>query len=149
MSQERNKEPVCDAKVKSIKLEGGTAAHPPPVAGKNLNRSVRSKLQPGDSSFFPSVVLRTPWRPAALSAATGAWLGALVVRIYLRLLDRTANQHENRTTMKVFSYINMGEGVERTARRMRGTQRSIYAEKCTHQKGFSLRRGSAVGGGEV
>ena len=51
-SEESNKEPVCDVKVKLIKLEGGTAA-PPPVAGKSLNRSVRSKLQPGDSSFFP------------------------------------------------------------------------------------------------
>ena len=44
------------------------------------------------------------------------------------------------TTIKAFSQT--GEGVERTARRMRGTQQSIYAEKCTHQKGFSLRRGS-------
>ena len=50
-SEESNKEPVCDVKVKLIKLEGGTAARP--RGRENLNRSVWSKLQLGDSSFFP------------------------------------------------------------------------------------------------
>ena len=31
-----------------------------PVAGKNLSCLVRSKLHPGNLSFSPSVVLRTP-----------------------------------------------------------------------------------------
>ena len=44
MSQERNKEPVCDVKVKLIKLEGRTAAPPAPVAGESLNRPDESKL---------------------------------------------------------------------------------------------------------
>ena len=46
-------------------------------------------------------------------------MGALVVRICLRLLDRPAKQHENRRTIKAFSHL--GEGVERIARRMRGS----------------------------
>ena len=37
-------------------------------------------------------------------------MDALVVRICLRLLDRTANQHENRITIKAFSQA--GEGAE-------------------------------------
>ena len=50
--ESRKKQRTCVVVVKAtgFKLEGGTAA---PVAGKNLNRSVWSKLRPGDSSFFP------------------------------------------------------------------------------------------------
>ena len=39
-------------------------------------------------------------------------MGALVVHICLRVLDRTAKQHENRTTIKAFSQT--GEGAERS-----------------------------------
>ncbi|MCI5765221.1 MAG: hypothetical protein MR219_01000 [Clostridiales bacterium] len=48
--KKESKKAACDAKVKLIKLEGGTAA---PVAGKNLNRPVWSKLRPRVSAFFP------------------------------------------------------------------------------------------------
>ena len=78
------------------------------MAGESLNRPDESKLSSVRFLLSPLVVLRTPWRPAALSAATGAWLGALVVRICLRVLDRTAKQHENRTTIKAFSQTGAG-----------------------------------------
>ena len=58
------------------------------------------------ASFPPFASCFPPWSGFASPAlicdqrATGAWLGALVVRICLRLLDRTAKQHENRTTIK-------------------------------------------------
>ncbi len=73
--EESNKEPVCDVKVKLIKLEGGTAA-PPPVAGKTLCCLVWSKLRPVIPSLFPFGRATHALRPAALSAATGAWLDA-------------------------------------------------------------------------
>ena len=57
--EESNKEPVCDVKVKLVKLEGGTAA-PPPVAGKTLRCLVWSKLRPVIPSLSPSVWLRQP-----------------------------------------------------------------------------------------
>ena len=54
--EESNKEPVCDVKVKLIKLEGGTAA---PVAGKiRVSGSAQAPSVPLNIS--PSVVLRTP-----------------------------------------------------------------------------------------
>ena len=34
-------------------MAGRRHCRPAPAAGKNLNRSVWSKLRPGDSSFFP------------------------------------------------------------------------------------------------
>ena len=72
-SEESNKEPVCDVKVKLIKLKGDTAALCP-VAGKNLNRSVRSKLQPGDSSFFP-LGLVSPARADCIGVPRGrGWM---------------------------------------------------------------------------
>ena len=46
-----------------------------PVAGESLNRPDESKLSSVRFLLSPMVVLRTPSRPAALSAATGAWLG--------------------------------------------------------------------------
>jgi len=45
------------------------------VAGESLNRPDESKLSSVRFLLSPMVVLRTPSRPAALSAATGAWLG--------------------------------------------------------------------------
>ena len=62
MSQERNKEPVCDVKVKLIKLEGGTAARlpPAPVAGESLNRPDESKLSSVRFLLSPLVWLRQP-----------------------------------------------------------------------------------------
>ena len=44
----------------------------PPVAGESLNRPDESKLSSVRFLLSPLVVLCTPWRPAALSAATGA-----------------------------------------------------------------------------
>ena len=73
--EESNKEPVCDVKVKLIKLEGGTAA-PPPMAGKTLRCLVWSKLRPVIPSLFPFGRATHALRPAALSAATGAMVGA-------------------------------------------------------------------------
>ena len=60
--EESNKEPVCDVKVKLIKLEGGTAARlpPAPVAGESLNRPDESKLSSVRFLLSPLVVLRTP-----------------------------------------------------------------------------------------
>ena len=72
--EESNKEPVCDVKVKLIKLEGGTAA-PPPVAGKTLRCLVWSKLRPVIPAFFPSGLASPALRPASLSAAAGAGIG--------------------------------------------------------------------------
>ena len=72
--EESNKEPVCDVKVKLIKLEGGTAV-PPPVAGKTLRCLVWSKLRPVIPSLFPFGRATHALRPAALSAATGAMVG--------------------------------------------------------------------------
>ena len=87
MSQERNKEPVCDVKVNWVRLGVALAT---PVAGKiRVSGSAQAPSVP--LNFSPSVVLRTP----ALicdQRATGACLDALVVRIYLRLLDRTATK---------------------------------------------------------
>ena len=60
LSQERNKEPVCDEKVKLIKLEGGTAAPPAPVAGESLNRPDESRLSSVRFLLSPWVVLRPP-----------------------------------------------------------------------------------------
>ena len=105
------------------------------------------------ASFPPFASCFPPWsccaRPALIcdQRATGAWLGALVVRICLRVLDRTAKQHENRTTIKAFSQT--GEGVERIARRMMGNVTDYMCWRVCPPKGFSLRRGSAVGGGEA
>ena len=79
------KKAACDVKAKLIKLEGGTAA---PVAGESLNRPDESKLSSVRFLLSPLVWLRQPLRPAALSAATGAWLGALAIRIYLQLAGR-------------------------------------------------------------
>ena len=91
-----------------------------PVAGESLNRPDESKLSSVRFLLSPLVVLRTPWRPAALSAATGAWLGALVVRICLRVLDRTAKQHENRTTIKAFSQKGEGQIVKKVSLKLLG-----------------------------
>ena len=48
--KKESKKAACDAKVKLIKLEGGTAA---PSGREKLNRSVWSKLRPRASAFFP------------------------------------------------------------------------------------------------
>ena len=82
--EESNKEPVCDVKVKLIKLEGGTAV-PPPVAGKTLRCLVWSKLRPVIPSLSPLVWLRQPWHPAALSAAPQTAVGRLVLSIAKRM----------------------------------------------------------------
>ena len=72
--EESNKEPVCDVKVKLIKLEGGTAA-PPPVAGESLNRPDESKLSSVRFLLSPFGLASPALRPAALSAATGrGWM---------------------------------------------------------------------------
>ena len=81
------------------------------------------------ASFPPFASCFPPWSgfasPRRLhQRATGAWLGALVVHICLRVLDRTAKQHENRTTIKAFSQTE--EGDERTARRMRGERNNLH-----------------------
>ena len=74
MTQERNKEPVCDVKVKLIKLEGGTAVLCP-VAGKILRARIgASAIRPLE--YFPFGLASPALRPAALFAATGQWLGA-------------------------------------------------------------------------
>ena len=53
-SRKKQRTCVVDGKAAGFKLAGGTAAHlPPPVAGKNLSCLVRSKLPPGNFSFFP------------------------------------------------------------------------------------------------
>ena len=44
MSQERNKEPVCDVEAKLIKLGVALATCPAPEAGESLNRPDESKL---------------------------------------------------------------------------------------------------------
>jgi len=51
--EESNKESVCDEKVKRIKLEGGTAAPPAPVAGESLNHPDENKLFLRSLSAFP------------------------------------------------------------------------------------------------
>lgn len=58
--EESNKESVCDEKVKRIKLEGGTAAPPAPVAGESLNHPDESKFFSVRFLLFLMVVLRTP-----------------------------------------------------------------------------------------
>ena len=80
----------CAVKVRLIWLEGGTAA-PPPAAGKTLNRSVWSKLLPGDSSFSPMVWLRQP-APIKIGVPQGRCLSTFARRTYLRLLDDRSYQ---------------------------------------------------------
>ena len=76
--EESNKEPVCDVKVKLIKLEGGTAA-PPPVAGKTLRCLVWSKLRPVIPSLFP-FGLASPARADFIGVPRVRWLGAEIRR---------------------------------------------------------------------
>ena len=72
--KKESKKAACDVKVKLIKL--GVALATRPVAGESLNRPDESKLSSVRFLLSPSVVLRTPLRPAALSAALRAWVGA-------------------------------------------------------------------------
>ena len=65
--KKESKKAACDVKVKLIKL--GVALATRPVLGESLNRPDESKLSSARSLLSPSVVLRTPLRPAALSAA--------------------------------------------------------------------------------
>ncbi len=105
------------------------------MAGKFLNRSVRSKLQPSDSSFFPfGRAAHTPRR--LHRRATGRWLHIFAVSVYLRLLDRAAKLLENCTTIKAFSQ--MWEGVERTARRMKGNTTNCICRKMQPTKHLLL-----------
>ena len=112
------------------------------MAGKFLNRSVRSKLQPSDSSFFPFG--RAAYTPRRLHRrATGRWLHIFAVSVYLRLLDRAAKLLENCTTIKAFSQ--MWEGVERTARRMKGNITNCICRKMQPTKSLLLEE-KAFGG---
>ena len=54
LSQERNKEPVCDVKVNWIKTGSGPG-HPPPVAGENLVLPGLKQASPSQPFAFP------PW----------------------------------------------------------------------------------------
>ena len=47
-----------------------------PVAGESLNRPDKSKLSSVRFLLFPFGLASPALRPAALSAATGQWLGA-------------------------------------------------------------------------
>ena len=69
-SEESNKEPVCDVKVKLIRLEGGTAVLCP-VAGKILRARIGASAI-RSLEYFPFGLASPALRPAALSAATGA-----------------------------------------------------------------------------
>ena len=52
------------------------------MAGESLNRPDESKLSSVRFLLSPLVVLRTPWRPAALSAATGGRGGSAAFQFY-------------------------------------------------------------------
>ena len=73
-------------------------------------------------------------------------MGALVVRICLRLLDRTAKQHENRTTIKAFSQTGEGQIVKKVSLKLLGCMKGpqplhFYAPRycLTASAGFGRR----------
>ena len=67
------KKAACDVKAAEIKLEGDAGFC---GAGKSLRCLVWSKLRPVIPSLFPFGRATHALRPAALSAATGAWMDA-------------------------------------------------------------------------
>ena len=73
-SRKKQRTSVVDGKAAGIKLEDRVAVCP--VAGKTLRCLVWSKLRPVIPSLFPFGRATHALRPAALSAATGAWLDA-------------------------------------------------------------------------
>ena len=87
--EENNKEPVCDVKVKLIRLEGGTAVLCP-VAGKILRARIGASAI-RSLEYFP-YGLASPARADCIGVPRGRWLYAFVIRSYLRLLDRTATK---------------------------------------------------------
>ena len=64
--EESNKEPVCDVKVKLIKMEGGTAAPPPPRGRENLALPGLEQAPPSHPFAFP---LRSCYARPASSCA--------------------------------------------------------------------------------
>ena len=83
--EESNKEPVCDVKVKLMKLEGGkVGCVRAPRQGKFcVPGSAQAPSVPLNIS--PLVWLRQPWHPAALSAAPQTAVGRLVLSIAKRM----------------------------------------------------------------
>ena len=72
--EESNKEPVCDVKVKLIKLEGGTAA-PPPRGRENLALPGLEQAPPSHPFAFP-LGLASPALASSCAAccpADGGW----------------------------------------------------------------------------
>ena len=87
MSQERNKEPVCDVIVYWMKTGSGSGHLYAPVAGESLNRPDESKLSSVRFLLSPLVWLRQP-APIASACHGGVvgcgnqtWMSAIIGKI--------------------------------------------------------------------
>ncbi len=145
LSQERNKEPVCDVKVNWMKTESGPGH---PVAGESLNRPDESKLSsvrfllsplrkllrsPSSVSLFARHLLPFGRRLLLICGFHETW------PVYLTIADRYERQMHSITAPWHADEIGAGRAQHDQRGKMKNHSDGVYSEPS--DSSFSLPRG--------